>query len=46
MFEHGSDLLTVSEIEELILLGYGCEEIVRRGRVGSWRVVRVRRRLE
>ncbi len=46
MLGHGSDLVTVSEIEELILIGYGAEEIVRRCRIGSWRLVRIRRRME
>lgn len=43
---HGSPLATTGEIETLILLGYGSDEIVRRCRIGSWRLVRIRRRLE
>lgn len=46
MLEHGSDLVTVPEIEEMILLGWGTDEIVRRCRIGSHRLVRIRRRLE
>lgn len=44
--EHGTALATVAEIEQLILIGYAADEIVKRCKVGQHRVVRIRRGLE
>lgn len=43
---HGSPLVTTREIETLILIGYGSDTIVKRCRIGQWRLVGIRRHLE